>query len=158
MFKQTDTKTMGPIMVIRPLLLASLTLLMFSLQPSPAFAKAKEATAGQPKNEISARVASNYIALPRLHMAVEVDANRQYRALEIEVWLLPKDEQNLALARSAKKAIMEVLREDMVAYNWEAFEDSKGGPEVAKKVVAASVERACGAKLDEVLIKTLLLK
>ncbi len=150
---------MGPIMVVRPLLLAFVTLLLVSLGPAPGFAKQKAGgEPGQPKNEITAKVASNYIALPKLHMPVEVDANRQFRALELEVWLLPKDEQNLALARTGKKAIMEVLRDDMIAFNWEAFQDSKAGPEVAKKLVAASVEKACGAKLDDVLIKTLLLK
>ena len=59
--------------------------------PAPGFAKQKAGgEPGQPKNEITAKVASNYIALPKLHMPVEVDANRQFRALELEVWLLPK--------------------------------------------------------------------
>ncbi len=111
-----------------------------------------------PKNEIQARVPSNYLALTRIHLPVQVDSNRQYRALDLEVWLLPKDEENLAVARSAKKAIMEGLRDDLASFRWEAFEDAKQGPEIAKKLVMESVERSSGAKIDDVMIKTLILK
>jgi hypothetical protein len=121
-------------------------------------APARQDGATRPPNEIEARVAANYLALPRVHVTVEVEANRRYRALDLEVWLLPKGPENLMRARSAKKAIVEAVRDDLAGYSWEAFEDSERGPEVAKKVVATSVERASGAKLDDVLIKTLLLK
>ncbi len=111
-----------------------------------------------PKNEIEARVPSNYLALPRIHLPVEVDENRRYRALDLEVWLLPKDEDNLAIARSSKKAIMQALKSDLASFRWEAFEDAKEGPEVAKKFVMESVERSCGAKINDVMIKSMVLK
>jgi hypothetical protein len=110
------------------------------------------------QNEITAKVPGNYLALSRLHMPVLVDRNRQFRALELEVWLLPADEENLALARSQKKAIMAGLKDDFSNYDWEAFQDSKKGPDIAKKIVASTVERVSGAKLQDVLIKTLLLR
>lgn len=109
-------------------------------------------------NEINAKAPSNYLALSRLHMPVMVDKNRSFRNLELEVWLLPKDEENLALARSQKKAIMAALQEEFGNYDWEAFQDSKKGPDIAKKIVASVAERVSGAKLQDVLIKTLLLR
>ena len=109
-------------------------------------------------NEINGKAPSNYLALSRLHIPVIVDQNRQYRALELEVWLQPTDEENLALARSQKKAIMAGLQDDFSNYDWEAFKDSKKGPDIAKKIVASVVERVSGAKLQDVLIKTLLLR
>ncbi len=109
-------------------------------------------------NEVKGKAPSNYLALSRLHMSVLVDQNRQYRSMELEVWLLPKDEENLALARTAKKAIMAGLQEDFSNYDWEAFQDSKKGPEIAKKIVSNTVTRISGAKLQDVLIKTLLLR
>lgn len=124
----------------------------------PADAKNKTDDAPLAKNEITAKVPSNYLALSRLHMPVLVDKNRSFRNLELEVWLLPTDEENLALARSQKKAIMAGLQEDFSAYDWEAFQDSKKGPDIAKKIVASTVERVSGAKLQDVLIKTLLLR
>ncbi len=110
------------------------------------------------KNEIEAKASANYFSLPRLHLPVLVDANRRFRALELEVWLLPTDEANLALVRSAKKKIMAAMTEDFSAYDWEAFTDSQKGPDIAKRVVTTSVERASNAKLSDVFIKTLLLR
>ena len=110
-----------------------------------------------PKNEFIAKAPGNYLSLPRLHMAVVVDANREFRELELEVWVLPKDEANLALVRSAKKAIMVALKDDFSAYDWEAFKDAEKGPEIAKHIVATTVERVSGGKVDDVLIKTLVL-
>ncbi len=110
-----------------------------------------------PKNEFVAKAPANYLALPRFHMAVVVDANREFRELELEVWLVPKDEDNLALVRSAKKGIMAGLQDDFSAYDWEAFKDPDKGPQIAKQIVAATVERVSGGKLSDVLIKSLIL-
>jgi hypothetical protein len=109
-------------------------------------------------NEITGKASSNYLALKRMHMSVLVDKNRQYRSLELEVWIQPTDEENLALARSQKKAIMAGLQDDFSNYDWEAFLDAKKGPDIAKKIVASVVERVSGAKLQDVYIKTLLLR
>ena len=109
-------------------------------------------------NEINGKASSGYLQLSRMHMSVLVDRNRQYRSLELEVWLQPTDEENLALARSQKKAIMAALQDDFANYDWEAFQDSKKGPDIAKKIVASVVERVSGAKLQDVFIKTLLLR
>jgi len=140
---------------------------LFSFLILAALLVSLPAEAGKPKqddskplapNEINGKVPSNYLALSRLHIPVLVDQNRQYRALELEVWLEPKDEDNLALARSQKKAIMAALQDDFSNYDWEAFKDSKKGPDIAKKIVSSVVERVSGAKLQDVLIKTLLLR
>jgi hypothetical protein len=138
---------------ILPALLAVL-LTVFSVQAEAG----KTNDPPQAKNEITGKAPSNYLALSRLHMPVLVDKNRSFRNLELEVWLLPTDEENLALARSQKKAIMAGLQEDFSNYDWEAFQDSKKGPDIAKKIVASTVERVSGAKLQDVLIKTLLLR
>lgn len=111
-----------------------------------------------PSNEVKGKAPANYMALPRLHLSVLVDKNRHYRSLELDVWLLPKDPENLAMAQSAKKAIVAGLQEDFSNYDWEAFEDAKKGPEIAKQIVTAGVQRISGAKLEDVLIKTLLLR
>lgn len=147
-------------MIVRPFSLVSLlAAFLLSLSLHTAEAKQKQSDeAPLPKNEITAKVPSNYLALSRLHMPVLVDSNRQFRSLELEVWLLPINEENLALARSQKKAIMAGLQEDFSNYDWEAFRDSKKGPDIAKKIVASTVERISGAKLQDVLIKTLLLR
>jgi hypothetical protein len=137
--------------------LVALLLVAFSLQTAEAKQKPGDEPP-LPKNEIQGKAPSNYIALSRLHMPVLVDKNRQYRSLELEVWLQPIDEENLALARSQKKAIMAGLQDDFSNYDWEAFQDSKKGPDIAKKIVASTVERVSGAKLQDVLIKTLLLR
>jgi hypothetical protein len=146
-------------MIVRRTSLISLlaaVLLVVSFQTADA--KNKTDDTPQAKNEITAKAPANYLALSRLHMPVLVDRNRSFRNLELEVWLLPVDEENLALARSQKKAIMAGLQEDFSNYDWEAFQDAKKGPDIAKKIVAATVERVSGAKLQDVLIKTLLLR
>ncbi len=107
---------------------------------------------------IQARLSADYIAVPRLHLPVQVDANRKYRALELEVWLLQANPEKRQIINSKKKQIAEQMKQDFAAYDWEAFEDSKGGPEVAKRIVAASVEQACGTAVEDVMIKTLVLK
>jgi hypothetical protein len=138
-----------------------LSILLAALLALPLAAAAKQKaddTGPLPKNEIKGKAPGNYLALSRLHMSVLVDRNRQYRSLELEVWLLPKDEENLALARTAKKAIMAGLQDDFANYDWEAFQDSKKGPEIAKSIVTAAVERISGAKLQDVFVKTLLLR
>lgn len=147
-------------MALRPVLLAAgLALLIGGGFPLPAAAGQKhDATARLPANEIQAKLPNGYLALPRLHMAVEVDANRRFRALEIEAWIRAKDEENLALARSNKKQIAEALRTDLAHYDWEAFEDSRAGVDIAKQIVSASVERVSGAQVDDVVIKSLILK
>lgn len=138
---------------------------LFSFMILAALFASLPAVAGKPKeekplspNEFNAKAPSNYLALSRLHIPVMVDQNRSYRALELEVWLQPTDEENLALARSQKKAIMAGLQDDFSNYDWEAFKDSKKGPDIAKKIVSSVVERVSGAKLQDVLIKTLLLR
>ena len=146
-------------MIVRPrflLILFALLPMLFSVQETQAKNKADDTP--QAKNEITAKAPGNYLALSRLHMPVLVDKNRSFRNLELEVWLLPTDEENLALARSQKKAIMAGLQEDFSNYDWEAFQDSKKGPDIAKKIIASTVERVSGAKLQDVLIKTLLLR
>lgn len=147
-------------MIVRPFsLLSLLAAFLLSVSLNTAEAKQKQNDeAPLPQNEIKGKAPSNYLALSRLHMPVLVDRNRQFRSLELEVWLQPVDEENLALARSQKKAIMAALAEDFSNYDWEAFQDSKKGPDIAKKIVASTVERISGAKLQDVLIKTLLLR
>jgi len=110
-----------------------------------------------PPNQFIAKAPGNYLALPHLHMTVMEERNRQFRALDLEVWLLPKDEENLGLARSAKKPIMAALQEEFSNYSWEAFVDAKKGPDIAKQIVMGVVERISHAKLQDVLIKKLLL-
>ena len=147
-------------MIVRPFSLLSLfavLLLIGSLQSADAKQKQND-EAPLPQNEVKGKAPSNYLALSRIHMPVLVDSNRQFRSLELEVWLQPTDEENLALARSAKKAIMAALQEDFSNYDWEAFQESKKGPDIAKKIVSSAVERVSGAKLQDVLIKTLLLR
>jgi hypothetical protein len=147
-------------MIVRRSFLLCLTaalLMAASFQAADAKNKPDE-NAPKAKNEVVGKAAANYLALSRLHMPVLVDKNRSFRNLELEVWLLPTDEENLALARSQKKAIMAGLQEDFSSYDWEAFQDSKKGPDIAKKIVASTVERVSGAKLQDVLIKTLLLR
>jgi hypothetical protein len=136
----------------------SFLLLIASLLASPVVYAGSAKDEPLPQNEVKGKVSSNYLALPRLHLTVMVDKNRHYRSLELEVWLMPKDEENLALARSAKKPIMAGLQEDFSQYDWEAFEDAKKGPEIAKQIVTVGVQRISGAKLQDVLIKTLLLR
>jgi hypothetical protein len=142
----------------RASLLSLFAALILAVSFQAAEAKNKADDTPQAKNEITAKAPGNYLALSRLHMPVLVDRNRSFRNLELEVWLLPINEENLALARSQKKAIMAGLQEDFSNYDWEAFQDSKKGPEIAKKIVASAVERISGAKLQDVLIKTLLLR
>lgn len=146
-------------MIVRPVsVLSVFAAAMMAVSFQAAEAKNKTDDAPLAKNEITAKVPGNYLALSRLHMPVLVDKNRSFRNLELEVWLLPTNEENLALARSQKKAIMAGLQEDFSNYDWEAFQDSKKGPDIAKKIVASTVERISGAKLQDVLIKTLLLR
>jgi hypothetical protein len=147
-------------MIVRPrFLLSLLAAFVMAVSVQSADAKQKQTDdAPLPANEVKGKAPSNYLALSRIHMPVLVDRNRQFRSLELEVWLEPVDEENLALARSQKKAIMAGLQEDFSNYDWEAFQDSKKGPDIAKKIIASTVERISGAKLQDVLIKTLLLR
>ncbi|MDR3441065.1 hypothetical protein [Telmatospirillum sp.] len=125
--------------------------------PADAASKAKEGEAAG-STEIKAKLTSSYVAVPALHLPVQVDANRNYRALDLEVWLLQADPEKRQVLNSKKKLIAEQMRIDFSSYNWEAFEDSKGGPEVVKRIVTTSVERATGTPVEDVMIKTLVLK
>ena len=139
--------------------LVSVFILLSAIGVSPVYASEKEKEGGPAGSaEIRAKLAPAYIAVPKLHMAVQVDSNRKYRSLELEVWLLQSDPEKHQILNSKKKQIAEQMREDFSAYNWEAFEDSSGGPAVAKKVVAASVQEATGTTVEDVMIKTLVLK
>ncbi len=132
--------------------------LMFGTGLAQAVAKEKGADAAGGSREIQAKLSPAYVAVPRLHMAVQVDENRKYRSLELEVWLLQADPEKHQILNSKKKQIAERMKEDFAAYSWEAFEDSADGPRVAKQIVAASVEEASGVKVEDVMIKTLVLK
>jgi hypothetical protein len=114
--------------------------------------------AARPANEIEAKVPPDYVSLPRVHMAVEVDANSRFRTLDLEVWLHPTDAENLQVANGKKKIIVEAIKEDLASYNWEAFEDVKDGPKIARRLIEISVDRVSGVKLDDVYIKTLILR
>ncbi|HIJ37833.1 MAG TPA: hypothetical protein HPP80_02955 [Rhodospirillaceae bacterium] len=121
-------------------------------------AKGKKGEEPTAKNEIQAKVPGTYLALSKIHLVIEENATGIARSLELEAWLEPADEVQLALARSAKKQIMAALNENLAAYNWEAFKDSKKGIDVAKAVVKETVERVAKAKIEDVIIKTLVLK
>jgi hypothetical protein len=127
---------------------------------APAFSAEKKQGDGQPhaRNEIEAKATPDYVTLPKIHVAVEVDANRRYRTLDMEVWLHPLDAENMQLANSRKKLIVEAIKEDLAAFNWEAFEDPDGGPQIARRLIEASVRRVSGAKVDDVYIRTLVLR
>lgn len=145
-------------MLSRTLFVAAL-LGFLSASPAPVLAAAKAKTGEPvPANEIEAKLNSNYVAVPRLHVAVQVDANRKYRSLELEVWLLEANPEKHQILNSKKKLIAAQMREDFAGFQWEAFEDSVGGPKVAKRVVAESVQRASGVDVEDVMIKTLVLK
>jgi flagellar basal body-associated protein FliL len=145
------------------LLLARLTVVavllaaLAGVSPAQAAAKAKPADTNA-TSEIEAKAPADYVFLPRLHMVMEVDSDRRQRTLDLEVWLHPKDAQNLQLANSKKKLIAAAIREDLADFNWEAFEDADNGPKVARRAIEATVERVSGVQLDDVLIKTLILK
>ncbi len=141
----------------RPVLALAIILpLMAVAGQGQAAGLAKEPGTGS--TEIEAKLSRDYIAVPRLHMAVQVDANRKYRSLELEVWLLQPDPAKRQILNSKRKLIAAQMNEDFSAFDWEAFEDSDGGPRVAKQIVAASVEAVSGVKVEDVLIKTLILK
>lgn len=125
---------------------------------NPALAAAKAKEPGVSSNEIQAKLNSNYVAVPPLRMAVQVDANRKYRSLELEVWLLQADPEKHQILNSKKKLIAEEMRSEFAGYQWEAFEDSANGPKVAKRIVADCVQRASGVPVEDVLIKELVLK
>ena len=142
----------------RVISLILLMALLSCLGAIEAGAKQKQSDEGPlPPNEIQGKAPSNYLTLKRMHVPVVVDKNQRFRSLEVEVWLLPLDEANMARARSAKKAIIAGVEDDFANYDWEVFEDSERGPAMAKKIVAGAVERVSGAKLQDVLIKTLVI-
>jgi len=135
------------------------TVLVLGVAAGPAYSAAKDkAEVPGGSTEIQAKLASAYVAVPRLHMPVQVDANRAYRALDLEVWLLQADPEKHQVLNSKKKLIAEAMRQDFSAYDWEAFEDSAGGPAIAKKIVAEAVQRVTGTAVEDVMIKTLILK
>ncbi|MTJ83707.1 MAG: hypothetical protein F8N37_22190 [Telmatospirillum sp.] len=143
-------------MVLRSALVAALVVLC----SVSAGAKEKEggATPQGGSTEIQAKLAPSYVAVPRLHLPVQVDANRNFRALDLEVWLLQADPEKHQILNSKKKQIAEKMRETFSAYGWEAFQDSQGGPDIAKRIVAQCVTDATGTTVEDVLIKTLILK
>ena len=121
-------------------------------------AKGKKGEEPLSKNEVLAKVPAGYLALSKMHLVDEENDTGIARSLEVEAWLQPADEEQLALARSNKKQIMAGLNDAFANYNWEAFRDSKRGVDTAKAVVREVVERISHAKITEVIIKTLVLK
>jgi len=130
-------------------------------EKKPEGDKKKPAKAGEaplPSNEIKATVPGNYVQVPLMRLAVTSDANRRYRMLEVEVWLTTKDPITTAVLGSNKKKISAALKEDLAAYNWEAFSQHDTGVEIAKNVVRNAVQRSLGIKPDEVIMRSLILR
>lgn len=142
----------------RSVFTAAFILSLAMVGQADAEGKGKEGGAEGGSREIQAKLSPAYMAVPRLHIAVQVDANRNYRALDLEVWLLQSDPEKHQILNSKKKQIAEQMKQDFASYDWEAFENSTEGPRVAKRIVALSVEQASGVKVEDVLIKTLILK
>ena len=125
-------------------------------QAKPAKPKKGEEPHG--KNEVIAKVPPAYLPLNKMHLVIEENDTGIARSLEVEAWLQPADEEQLALARTNKKQIMAALADEFKNYNWEAFKDSKRGMEVAKAIVKETVHRVSGARIDDVVMKSLVLK
>jgi hypothetical protein len=121
-------------------------------------AKAKPGAETLSPNEIKATVPANYIQIPQMRLAVSSDINRRYRMLELEAWVASADPIANATMQSNKKKIAAAMKEDFLAYNWEAFNQNDTGIEIAKNVVRASVQRALGVKPDEVIMRVLILR
>ena len=141
------------IVAVAAVLLAASTPSCYAGKPKPEGESAK-----LPQNEILAKLPANYLALPKMHMAAATTDGGPARSLEIEIWLMENNPEVMQVLTSNKKPIAAAVKEDLSAYNWEAFENSKMGPEILKTLVSASVERTCGKKVDEVVVKTLLMK
>ena len=143
----------GWIVVLAVLLLAATAPSGYAGKPKPEGEPAK-----LPANEILAKLPANYLALPKMHLAAATSDGGAARSLEIEVWLMENNPEIMQVLNSNKKPIAAALKEELSAYNWEAFENSKSGPEILKSLVSGSVERTCGKKVDDVVVKTLLMK
>lgn len=127
----------------------------------PAFAGEKKGGEGEkkgPSNEIKAAVPANYIQIPHMRLTMTEEASQQPRQLEVEAWISAKGPEDLALLSSNKKKINAAVKEDFMAYRWEAFSQPTTGMEVAKAVVSHAVQRAVGVKPDEVVMRVLILR
>lgn len=83
----------------------------------------------------------HYVLLPKLRLGVQIDANRQFRMLELETWLSYDDAAAADRAGRARASVGEAMKEDFLGYNWEDFADPVGGPELARTIVQNSVHR-----------------
>ena len=82
-----------------------------------------------------------YVLLPKLRLGVQIDANRQFRMLELEAWLAYDDARDADRAGRARASVGEAMKEDFLGYSWEDFADPVGGPELARTIVQNSVHR-----------------
>ncbi|HLN23048.1 MAG TPA: hypothetical protein VK558_03600 [Patescibacteria group bacterium] len=125
---------------------------------APAMASAGESKAKGPANEIQARVAPNYVQLPKMRLAVIVDNNRTYSMLELEAWLVMENPEDAAKLGSMKTKITAMMKERFIHYNWEAFKDPDAGFVLAKKVVKLAVDDASHQPVKDVLIRSMILR
>ncbi|OIR00841.1 hypothetical protein GALL_171790 [mine drainage metagenome] len=142
-------------MIARKTLLIGLGLSL--LATSPVLAGEKRGRSNGPSNEISATVPANYIQLPRMRLTVAEDSTQQYRELELQAWITAKTPEETALLSSNKKKIAAAVKEDFLAYRWEAFSQPDTGMEIAKQVVSHAVQRAVGVTPSEVIMRELIL-
>jgi hypothetical protein len=124
----------------------------------PVAASAGEAKPKTPSNEIQAKVPPNYVQLPKMRLAVIVDTNRTYSMLELEAWLVMDKVEDAAKLGSMKTKITAMMKERFLRYNWEAFKDPTTGFELAKEVVKMAVDDASHQPVQDVLIRSMILR
>lgn len=83
-----------------------------------------------------------YVLLPKLRLGVQIDANRQFRMLELEAWLAYDDARDADRVGRVRASVGEAMKEDFLGHDWEDFADPIEGPELAKEIVLGSLRRA----------------
>jgi hypothetical protein len=119
-----------------------------------------EGGAKPPSNTIKAKVPQNYVALPRLRLAVPLDNNRIYRMLELEVWLVMDKPEDAAKLGSEKTKIVATMKQVFLGYRWEAFLEPETGFALAKALVKTSIDQCIkgGPTVNDVLIRQMILR
>jgi len=140
------------------LLKVLLAAVLLMAAPALAFAGESKSKEKGPANEIQARVAPNYVQLPKMRLAVIVANNNSYGMLELEAWLVMEKPEDAAKLGSMKTKITAMMKDRFLHYNWEAFKDPDAGFELAKQVVKMAVDDASHQPVKDVLIRSMILR
>ena len=100
----------------------------------------------------------DYVALPRLRLAVRDEPVRAFGMLELEVWLSAEDKSTLGRLDGQKQKITNAIKAKFLTQTYGDFTDPKAGVERVKTLVHDLTKQCCGEEVSDVLVMAMTLR